>query len=322
MSASSMARRIKQRHLMCFLEIVRSGSIVRAADELGITQSAASRTLNELEGIVEVRLMERNRAGITLTPAGEVFFRHVSASTTALSQGLEKIARTRQGSRQSVVVGVLPNATERILPAAILQFKLRNPGRPVSVMTGTNTSLMQSLRVGDLDFVIGRLAAPSDMSGIEFRSLYKEYLTVAVRPGHPLLDPAASPGDVPSLADFTFVMPVEGSIIRRDAEQILIAAGITSPIDYVETVSSAFGRAFVLLSDAVWVAPWGAVANDLKTGSLIQLPVDASASSGTVGISIRSQAGLTPLARDLVQIISDLTRDIAQKDHINGHNQL
>lgn len=318
MTAKSMERRIKQRHLLCFLEIVRSGSIVRAAEQLGITQSGASRTLGELEEIIQARLLERNRAGVALTPLGEIFFRHVSASATALSQGLEKIAMVRQDSRQSVFVGVLPNATERVLPAAVLQFKKRHPGIPVSVVTGTNTALMQSLRVGNLDFVIGRLAAPADMSGIDFRSLYNEYLTVAARPGHPFLDP-----ELPrSLADFTFVMPVEGSIIRRDAEQVLIKAGITSMVDYVETVSTAFGRAFVLSSDAIWIAPWGAVAKDLKTGVLVQLPVDASATSGTVGISTRSQAGLTPLAKDLVQIISELALDIAQKNHTERDKQL
>ncbi|MDD9731017.1 pca operon transcription factor PcaQ [Mameliella sp. AT18] len=317
-----MDNRIKQRHLTCFLEIVRSGSIIAAAHQLNITQSAASRTLGELEEIINARLMERNRAGIVLTSAGETFYRHVSASVTALKQGLEQIARTRKDARQSVIVGVLPNAAERVLPTAVARFKARNPGCPVSVVTGTNPVLMQALRVGELDFVIGRLAAPDDMAGIDFQILYQEQLAAVVRPGHPLLVLELHEEFLASLAEQTFVIPLADTIIRRDAEQLLIAAGVKKVADVVETVSSPFARAYCLQTDAVWIAPWGAVEGDLRSGVLSALAVDAAATQGNVGISTRSESGLTPLARSLAAELQDVASDTVQKSQVSGRNQL
>lgn len=67
--------RIKYRHLLCFLEIARQGSLARAADILSISQPAISKTLKELEDLLEARLFERSRQGVELTPAGTRFMR-------------------------------------------------------------------------------------------------------------------------------------------------------------------------------------------------------------------------------------------------------
>ncbi|WP_031324563.1 LysR family transcriptional regulator, partial [Pseudomonas taiwanensis] len=68
--------RIKYRHLLCFLEIARQGSLARAADILAISQPAISKTLKELEDLLETRLFARSRQGVELTPAGTRFMRY------------------------------------------------------------------------------------------------------------------------------------------------------------------------------------------------------------------------------------------------------
>ena len=66
-------QRIKFRHLNCFLEIARQKRIALAADALAISQPAVSKTLRELEEILETKLFERTRRGVTLTTNGELF---------------------------------------------------------------------------------------------------------------------------------------------------------------------------------------------------------------------------------------------------------
>jgi LysR family pca operon transcriptional activator len=141
MGACALVAKPKQRHIDCFLEIVREGSIAAASDKLSMTQPAVSRTLADLEAILRARLMERTRSGITLTAAGETFLRYASASASALERGIVQIARSRRDSRQSVNVGVLPTVAARTLPEAIQRFKAKRPELPVRVMTGTNRSL-------------------------------------------------------------------------------------------------------------------------------------------------------------------------------------
>ncbi|HCP76440.1 MAG TPA: LysR family transcriptional regulator, partial [Pusillimonas sp.] len=100
-----MHQRINQRHLILFVEIVRKGSLAKAADELAITHSAASKSLRQLEDDVGDRLLERNRAGVSLTPSGEIFYRYASASLTALRQGIDMIAQSDQHARRAVLLG-------------------------------------------------------------------------------------------------------------------------------------------------------------------------------------------------------------------------
>ncbi len=75
----------RMRALRAFDAAARHGSFVRAAEELGIHQPSVSRYIAELERELGVRLFERGRRAVTLTPAGVVFHR-------AVAVGLERIA--------------------------------------------------------------------------------------------------------------------------------------------------------------------------------------------------------------------------------------
>ncbi len=68
--------RIKFRHLVCFLEVARQGSLARAADALAVSQPAISKTLKELEDLLEASLFERGKSGASLTEAGVAFLRY------------------------------------------------------------------------------------------------------------------------------------------------------------------------------------------------------------------------------------------------------
>ena len=293
----------KQRHIDCFLEIIRQGSIAGASRQLSITQPAISRTLADLEKILGARLMERNRSGISLTPAGETFLRYASASASALDQGVRQIARSRRDARQSVNVGVLPNVAARVLPEAIEAFKSEYAEIPVRIATGTNRRLTQSLRQGDLDFMVGRLAAPEDMSGLAFEPLFQEDLVAVVRNGHPLQTTMDIPHAAARLQEFTILLPAQGTIIREDAEQLLISIGGSEPKDVIETLSVEFGRAFVLRTDAIWITPRGTVAHEMETEELSALDIDTAATRGTVGITTQQGSRLSLYARRLAEIV-------------------
>ena len=305
-----MPRRPKLRHVDCFLEIVRQGSIVGASERLSVTQPAVSRTLADLEDILGARLMDRSRSGITLTPAGETFLRYASASTFALDQGVLQIARSRRVARQSVNVGVLPNVAARVLPEAIEVFKSEHADVLVRIVTGINRQLTQALRQGDIDFMVGRLAAPEDMSGLMFSPLFHEDLVAVVRPGHPLegcVDPSVIAA---SLRDHSVLLPLPGTIIREGAEQLLLSIGGSEPGDVIETVSIEFGRAYTLRSDAVWITPRGTVAREVDAGELALLEIDTAIARGAVGITVRQGPRLSSFARRLAGVVRKIAAKI------------
>ena len=85
-----MDRRVKYRHIAAFVEITRQRSLKRAAEVLNLTQPAISKTLAELERTLGVQLLNRGRAGVSLTREGEVFLQFAEVS---LGEILHEIAR-------------------------------------------------------------------------------------------------------------------------------------------------------------------------------------------------------------------------------------
>jgi LysR family pca operon transcriptional activator len=287
----TIMRTIKFRHLRTFIEVARQKSIGKAADVLAVSQPAVTRTIGELERELGVSLFEREGRGIRITRFGEVFLRHAGASVAAIGQGVDSIAQALRSEGPPIRVGALPTVSARIMPQAVEQFLAANTGSLLTIITGENTALLDQLRNGVLDLVVGRLAAPEMMSGLSFRHLYAERVCFVVRPGHPLL--TARDFDFNRIRTFPVLMPTKSSIIRPFVERFLIAHGIAELPVRVETVSDSFGRAFLRRSDAVWIISEGVVANDIADGTMVALPVDTSETLGAVGLTLR--AGVSPL---------------------------
>ncbi|MBC7732186.1 MAG: LysR family transcriptional regulator, partial [Bacteriovorax sp.] len=75
-----------------FLEIVSSRSFVQAADRLHITQTAVSARVKTLEEELGRKLFVRNRAGASLTPAGELFIRHALALVQVWERARQQVS--------------------------------------------------------------------------------------------------------------------------------------------------------------------------------------------------------------------------------------
>ena len=107
-----------------FLQVVRAGSFVRAAEQAGLSQTSASRMVRELEETVGVRLLNRSTRSLSLTDTGEKLFTFYGQLVDDL-EGIEAEASGLNGSAAPVRLRVaLPHtfATRR-LDAAICRFR-------------------------------------------------------------------------------------------------------------------------------------------------------------------------------------------------------
>lgn len=294
--------RIRLRHVSCFLEVARLGSVVRAGEALGMTQPGVSRTLKELEEILGLALFDRSRRSLTLTAFGDIFLRHAGLSIAALRQGVEALDQARTDTA-SVAIGALPTVSSSLVPRAIERFGQSPMFCRTRVVTGPSVYLLAQLRVGDVDFVAGRMANPDAMSGLSFEHLYSERIALVVRPGHPLLK--ARPLDLRAIEEFQILMPPPGAIIRPAVERLLLAHGVGRLRDEVETVSNSLGRAYAAGSDAVWIISEGVVAQDEAEGRLARLPVDTSETLGPIGITTRTGSPLSPQADALLRAVRE-----------------
>jgi len=278
--------RLKLRHLRTLIAAGESGSLVRAADALSITQPAVSKTLAELENIVGRRLFERTPSGVKVLSAGRILLRHASISMRAIREGLDSLEAEQAGDMPALLVGALPNVAATILPPALLRFASSTPHARVTVRTGSNAQLIAALRQGVLDLVLGRLAEPSDMAGLSFEHLYTEPLLLAVRPDHELTKFRSIKAR--ELRKYRLVLPDSGTHVREAADRFFVASGMGLPVDTIETIDVSFGRSYVLQSDAIWFVPLGVVEADLRQGTLARLPVDTQITEGPVGLTQRA----------------------------------
>lgn len=303
-----MTQNIKFRHLVCFLEVARLESVVKAAEVLRVSQPAVSKTLHELEEALNVPLFDRSHRNVTLTRFGEVFLQYAGASVTALRQGIDSISQARAAHPVIVKVGALPTVSARVLPRAVKLFTEVSLGSKTQIVTGPNSYLMDQLRLGDVDFVIGRMAEPETMLGFSFEYLYAEKVIFVVRPDHPLLE--AQPFDFVAIGGYPVLMPPPGSVIRPIVDRFLVSHGIAELRNQVETVSMAFGGNYTRTSDAIWIISEGVVIEDIVDQRLAALPLDTSQTLGPVGLTKRARSVSSLPVELLIQAIRDAAKGL------------
>ena len=297
--------RVRFRHLRTFIEVVRQNSVGRAAQVLSVSQPAVTKTIRELEEILNKKLFEKDGRGLRVTRYGEVFLRHAGASVAALQTGIDSLSRGDAGP--PVRIGALPTVSARIMPKVMERFLAEGTESPVKIVTGENHVLLGQLRTGTLDLVVGRLAAPEQMAGLTFEYLYSEQVRFVVRSGHPLL--TRDQFDFERIRDYTILMPPTGSVIRPYVDRYLLAHGMAELPHAIETVSDSFGHVFVAQTDAVWVISEGVVIREIAAARLEALPVDTTDTQGAVGLTTREGSPSNASLEILSHTIRAATRE-------------
>lgn len=305
-----MDRRLKFRHIQCFLEAAKSRRLLDVARSLNITQAAVSKTLTEMEQIVGLKLVHRDRSGVSLTPQGELFYHYAAAGMASFEKGLTGL--TEQSNEQAIELslGVLPTVAARFMPNAI-QALLNQSRQPIHValQTGYNRELYDLLHSGKIDLAIARIGAPEMMFELEFVPLYAEPIVLVSRAEHPILKlPAA--GRLSALNEYPFLLAPKATRIRPIIEQVFTTLSAPFPKTFIETVSNTFGRSFLPQSDALWMISYGVVEDLVKTGllSVVAEPLDSTREP--VGLVRRKDQQLDPAMRQLMSILMLQTREL------------
>ncbi len=284
-------RNVQLRHLRCFVAVAQERHLARAAVRLALSQPAVSKTLAELEAMAGTRLVERGTAGRRgvqgLSAAGEQLLAHALRVLEALDAGAQSLAPASGERLERLRVGALPSVAPALLPQALMNFRERWPHVQVIVKSAANASLLDELRAGELDLVVGRMSEPGLMAGLSFELLLAEPLVFAVRAGHPLARRGVS---VQGVLGYPLVVYGEGTIPRHNTESFLSTRGLTLPANTLQTLDLSVARALIALSDAVWITPLGAARADIKEGRLVRLPIETAGTEEPLGLLLRSDA--------------------------------
>ena len=242
-------RGLKFSQLRLMVALRDHGQVGAAAQQLGMTQPAASRLLAQLEPLVGTPLYLRHPRGIDLTEAGRILADQAAETLKGLDRAHQRVTELRGGVRGHVRIGsVTGPSLEHLLP---VQREVRQayPEIEVTVQVDTSDRLAEALLTDDLDFYIGRIPNTADARAFAFHRIGPEPIDLVVRLDHPLTrQPDATLWDC---MEYDWVMQPPRGLLRRTAESYLLERGLPAPPRVVSTTSILFTLALVNETNAI-----------------------------------------------------------------------
>ena len=322
--------RLKLRHLVLATTIADAGSLARAAEQLHITQPVVTRGLQDLEAVLGVPLFERSAQGAVPTIYGTAFIEHARGVIAQIRQAGRALGDLAAADAGTVTVGTHLAGYNVLLPLAIARLKAAHPGVTVIVRESTPDVLQSQLLLGDVDLTVGRLT-PADPL-IEQVQLYVEPIVLVVRADHPVLADRGGSADAPgrpdrggsadspglsgrgpsfvTLAALPWIVPVAGTALRRELEQLFAAQGVAWPSDRVECTSALTLRRLILDGDCVAALPELVALHDDDLAIVTPADVDLGRLTRPVGVStVRDRwqpPAVTAFLEDLATVAGEL----------------
>ncbi len=158
-----------------FLEIAETGTFVKAAERLNITQSTASMRIKALEDSLGRPLFVRSKAGAQLTAAGQQFRRYATTLVRAWQQARQEVALP-PGFRASLGIGGQYSLWDRLLIKWLPWIRNAMPDVAVRAEVGTPETLVRQLGEGLLD--IAAMYAPQSRTGFVIEPLFDDRLVM------------------------------------------------------------------------------------------------------------------------------------------------
>ncbi|MBO8196556.1 LysR family transcriptional regulator, partial [Streptomyces oryzae] len=145
---------LKPPHLLTLRAVVRSGSFVIAARELGYTASAISQQVSALEKETGLRLFEREAHGVRATAAAHRLVELSAPVLAALDDLDHQVQQLATGATGRLRLGSFPTAGVRLVPAALSELARTHPRAEIQLEEGEPDELVTALNEGELDVAL------------------------------------------------------------------------------------------------------------------------------------------------------------------------
>lgn len=295
---------LKTRHLVLLVELGRHGSIMQAAQAARLTQPAASKLLAELEHVLGVALFQRLPRGVEPTWYGKVLIRRAGAALAEMDAAWQEVMELHAGLAGQVAVGAILTPSTTLVPAAVAMLKSRHARVSVSIEVAASKRLVECLRAGELDIVVGRIADAGAAAELHFEPVTDEPHCLMVRAGHPLL--GRTEVALRDLGEHTWILPPEGSIMRDRIAAMFLSQGLEQPAETVTASALPVITALLTRSDMVAPLPVELVQPYLDSGVLAALPFDLQLRMEIYGIITRRQHQLSPAAEAMLAALREV----------------
>jgi len=219
-----MQARLSLQQLKSFAALAEAGSFGDAAEMLGVSQPALSRTIQQIESRLGTRLFDRDTRKLRLTPAGErlePLARRIMREYSDAFAEFDDFVAGRQGV---VRIAALPSIAAMLLPGAIARFHSSQPDVRIQIWEDVGRPVHHAVSEGRAD--IGIATPPPDASDLRFRALLQDEIVLVCRADDLLARREEHPWTV--FADRTFIMPSVDTGLRALIDQAMEKAGIAA----------------------------------------------------------------------------------------------
>ena len=197
------------------------GSFTAAAEKVGLTQSAITKSVADLEKQIGYPIFTRTARGVILTEDGRQF---VERATQLLEEGQELLRGSFSGSNPFagvLKIGVCPASMDWLLVEPISWLATRYPSLRYNITTSSFSRTVEKLRSGAIDVAFGFDDAFRQEADFQCDTLPPMKTSLFVRRGHPILD--AEVVDSAACSQYEIISPSEsrpyGTFMRQIYEQ-------------------------------------------------------------------------------------------------------
>lgn len=292
------------RDIEYFAVVAEHGNVRRAAEALGLSPPALSKSLRRLEQSMQARLVDRTPKGVALTPVGSALLAQVRRLRVILGDIKREANDLSQGRVGRLRVGVGATTVEQ-LPAAYVDLLKESPRLTGQIVVGDNDVLVPALREGELDLIFN-VIPESPYEGCVQEHLFDDDFVVCASAEHPLAKRKRIA--IADLLGEEWALSAPAVLNVQHVQRTFQARGLPAPRIAIEArpvqvrleiCASTHLLSFNTRRTLQQVAP------RLR---LRELPVDELKWRRPFGVIYRSDAYLSPAARRLIEVLRAAAR--------------
>ncbi len=285
-----------------FNVVAKTGNISKAARQLFISQPAVSKAIQGLEENLEATLFIRNSRGVKLTEEGKVLYEHTKTAFEALYRGEESLKRIHELGIGHLRIGASATLSKYLLLPYLNGYVKENPHIKITIDNQSSSHTLKQLEENLLD--IGLVAKPSSPDNFQFYSLGEiEDIFVATGSYLENLKLRENSSDIFSCA--TLMLLDEENVSRKYIEDYFKSNSI-EPQHVLEISSMDLLIEFAKTSLGVACVIKAFVQEELKAGTLVQIPLKTPINKREVGFSYSKNAFLSDSTLKFMKFVKNI----------------
>ncbi len=290
------------RQVRSLVAVAETESFTRAAEKLGVTQSAVSHSIRALETMLDCKLVERSGKRVALSQNGTILLRRFKGAIAELEKAQDELGLLKRWGQGRLRVGATHTLCTYLLPKALQEFRKLYPRSEIHIESGDTSELIESLDRSEIDLILGM--AGREPSWARFDPIFEDELVFVVAPTHPWAEAGSVAAE--EVGKESFLVYKRNSETYRFLKRSFEEAGVRlRPSLSLGDMGAIKEMAKVGVGVGI-VAPW-VVADEVAKGELVALPLGIASRRRAWGLLCHEGRQLNMVEEDFLRICRKVT---------------